>query len=147
MLLFDLIGHNPHITAFFVNIDIDRPYTPTLSQNIYSNYLLNIKAIVYNVHSMYKWSQLWQMDFNVIKCYIISFTRSKNPILFDYTMNGVPLQRVDEIRDLGVIITSSLSWNNHIDNIISKAARISGLIKRRLGWHASSQTKYICTVH
>ena len=96
-----------------------------------------------DIDSMYKWSQLWQMDFNVIKCYIISFTRSKNPILFDYTMNGVPLQRVDEIRDLGVIITSSLSWNNHIDNIISKAARISGLIKRTLGWHASSQTTYI----
>ena len=96
-----------------------------------------------DIDSMYKWSQLWQMDFNVIKCYIISFTRSKNHILFDYTMNGVPLQRVDEIRDLGVIITSSLSWNNHIDNIISKAARISGLIKRTLGWHASSQTNYI----
>ena len=96
-----------------------------------------------NIDSMYKWSQFWQMDFNVIKCYIISFTRSKNPILFDYTMNGVPLQRVDEIRDLGVIITSSLSWNNHIDNIISKAARISGLIKGTLGWHVSSQTKYI----
>ena len=48
---------------------------------------------------------------------------------FNYTMNGVPLQRVDEIRDLGVIITSSLSWNNHIDNNISKAARINGLIK------------------
>ena len=58
-------------------------------------------------------------------------------------MNGVPLQRVDEIRDLGVIIASSLSWNNNIDNIISKAAHISDLIKRTLGWHASSQTKYI----
>ena len=58
-------------------------------------------------------------------------------------MNGVPLQRVDEIRDLSVIITSSHSWNNHIDNIISKAARISALIKRTSGWHASSQTKYV----
>ena len=48
-------------------------------------------------------------------------------------MNGVPLQRVDEIRDLGVIITSSFSWNNHIDNIISKGDLISGLIKRTLG--------------
>ena len=86
-----------------------------------------------DIDSMYKWSQLWQMDFNFNKCYIIPFTRSKNPILFDYTMNGVPLQSVDEIRDLGVIITSSLSWNNHINNIISKAARISGLIKRTLG--------------
>ena len=57
-------------------------------------------------------------------------------------MNGVYLQRVDEIRDLGVIITSSLSWNNHMNNIITKVARISGLIKRTLGWHASSQTIY-----
>ena len=47
-------------------------------------------------------------------------------------MNGVPLQRVDEIRDLGVIITSSLSWNNLIDNIVSEAVRISGLIKLHL---------------
>ena len=67
---------------------------------------------------MYEWSQLWQKNFNVIKCYIISFTRSKNHILFNYNMNGVPLQRVDEIRDLGVIITSSLSLKNHKDNII-----------------------------
>ena len=58
-------------------------------------------------------------------------------------MNGVPLQRVDEICNLGIIITSTLSWNNHIDSLINKAARISGLIKRTLGWHASSQTKYI----
>ena len=57
-------------------------------------------------------------------------------------MNGVSLQRVDEIRDLGDIITSSLPWNNHIDNIIRKAVRISGLIKHILGWHTSSQTKY-----
>ena len=26
---------------------------------------------------------------------------------------------------------------------MSKAARISGLIKRTLGWHASLQTKYV----
>ena len=45
-------------------------------------------------------------------------------------MNGVPLQGVDDIRDLGVVITRSLSWNNHTDIIISKAARMSGLIER-----------------
>ena len=37
---------------------------------------------------------------------------SKNPILFNYIMNGIPLQRVDKIRDLSVIIISSLSWNS-----------------------------------
>ena len=62
---------------------------------------------------MYKLSQLWQMDFNVIKYYLFAFNKSKNPILLSYNINGVPLQRVSEIRDLGVIINSSLSWNSH----------------------------------
>ena len=57
---------------------------------------------------MYKWSQLWQINFIVIKCHISLFTRSKNPILFTFNMNGVPLKSVYEIRDFGVIITSSV---------------------------------------
>ena len=58
---------------------------------------------------MYKWSQLWQKNLMLLNVIIISFfTRSNNPILFTYNMNGVPLTSVDEIRDLGVVITSSL---------------------------------------
>ena len=41
-------------------------------------------------------------DFNVIKSHIISITRSKNSMLFNTEMNGVPIQRMDEIR-----------YNNH----------------------------------
>ena len=37
----------------------------------------------------------------------------------------------------------SFSRNSHIDNITTEAARISGLIKGTLGWHASFQTKYL----
>ena len=92
----------------------------------------------------YKSTIINQVLHNVNKCYISSFTRSKNYILFNYIYsNGVPLQRDDEIHDLGVIITTSLSGNNHIDNIISKTAGIGGSIKRTLEWHASFQTKDI----
>ena len=72
-------------------------FVPDLAKSHYSKKILSRQSCIElqsDIDSMYKWSELWQMDFNVIKCYIISFTRSKNPILFDYTMNGVPLQRV-----------------------------------------------------
>ena len=47
-----------------------------------------------------------------------------NPILFNYTMNGVPL---------------------NFKSIKSEASRMSGLVKRTLGigWHSSPRTKHI----
>ena len=73
------------------------------------------------------------------------YNKSLNPIVFSYTMNGVPLKRVDMVCDLGITITNSLSWNKHIESILSKAFRMSGLVKRRptLGWHSSTRTTYI----
>ena len=51
-------------------------------------------------------------------------------------MSGVALKRVTEVQDLGVTLDSALQWNIHVKNIISKANRVSGLIKRTLVWHA-----------
>ena len=49
---------------------------------------------------MWKALQLWQMDFDVSKCYF--FDEIKKHILFNYNMNGVLLQRVGEICDMRV---------------------------------------------
>ena len=58
-------------------------------------------------------------------------------------MDGVTLKRVTEVQDLEVTLDSALQWHIHVKNIISKANRVSGLIKRTLGWHASQHTKII----
>ena len=52
-----------------------------------------------------------------------------NPIVFNYTLNGVPLKRVDTACELGITTTNSLSGNKHIECIISKASRMSDLVK------------------
>ena len=96
-----------------------------------------------DIHSILWWSQKWRMIFNISKCFIITFTRLKNPVSFNYSMNGVALKRVTEVQDLGVTLDSALQWNIHVKNIISKANRVSGLIKRTLGWHAPQHTKFI----
>ena len=83
------------------------------------------------------------MIFNISKCIIITFTRLKNSVSFNYSMNGVALKRVTEVQDLGVTLDSALQWNIHVKNIIFKANRVSGLIKRTLEWHAPQHTKCI----
>ena len=57
-------------------------------------------------------------------------TRKKTPIIFNYTLDDTTLTRVSEEKDLGVIITSTLSWDSHIHTITTKANKLLGLLKR-----------------
>ena len=79
-----------------------------------------------------QWSYKWQMSFNVSKCKSLSITRKRNPYLHQYTMNGQELESVKSHPYLGVEVTQSLNWNNHINNNRTKANRSLGFIKRNL---------------
>ena len=83
------------------------------------------------------------MNFNVLKCHVITITNNKALVLFCYKMKDVPLKRVTELVDLGINVDSALSWSPHIHKILKKANKVCGLIKRTLGWHAPQQTKYM----
>jgi hypothetical protein len=52
------------------------------------------------------------------------------PIEFVYSINGASLERVDEIKDLGVITDVKMSFLLYIEAIISKSSRMLGFIKR-----------------
>ena len=56
-------------------------------------------------------------------------TRKKTTIAFDYTLDGTALTCVLEEKDLGIIITSTLSWDSHIHTITAKANKLLGLLK------------------
>ena len=80
--------------------------------------------------NMQVWSQRNNIRFNTSKCKVLTVTRKKTPIAFDYTLDGTALTRVSEEKDLGVIITSTLSWDSHIHTITAKANKLLGLLKR-----------------
>ena len=61
------------------------------------------------------------------KSNLITFYKNKSKIPFVYTINGLVIERVEQIKDLGVILDQHLSFGNHIDYIITKA-------KSRLAW-------------
>jgi hypothetical protein len=83
-----------------------------------------------DIDMVFEWSINNKLHFNVSKCSVLSFSRSRSPIHHLYRMSGEPLQRVGEVRDLGVRFTADLNFRVHITNVCKKAFRNLGLILR-----------------
>lgn len=80
------------------------------------------------IHSFETWCSDNCLTLSVHKCNVITFHRSKSPILHDYKMNGQSLQRVNNIRDLGISLDARLTFNQHYSDMIAKANRQLGFI-------------------
>lgn len=71
-----------------------------------------------------------KLSINPEKCSVISFSRKRNSINFDYKLCDKKLGRVHQIRDLGVIMDSKLTFIPHIDDMLGKAFKKLGFILR-----------------
>ena len=76
-----------------------------------------------------EWSRTWQMEFNLNKCKIMEFGRSKRRVHWDYKMGGVSLKKSGEEVDLGVTITESLTPDRHINRITGEVTSLLRRIK------------------
>ena len=73
--------------------------------------------------NLFDCSCTWVMEFSISKCKVLRVTRIKSVIERDYFLGGTKLERVNVEKDLGVLISHDLIWNNHTDFIASKAQR------------------------
>ena len=76
------------------------------------------------------WSLHNNINFNASKCKVLSVTRKKNPVRHDYHLGQVDLQRVNEETDLGVMITSKLTWETQVLMVSARANKLLGLFPR-----------------
>lgn len=83
-----------------------------------------------DINYIEKWCKTNRLNLNVGKCNVVSYSRKKYPILFNYKVDNTLLQRVQTIKDLGVTFDEKLSFNNHIENIVSSALKQLGFIIR-----------------
>ena len=79
-----------------------------------------------------KWSRDWQMEFHPSKCNIMTVSRSRKISLANYELYGQVLDRVKQIKYLGVTITSDLRWNTHVSKIKAGANTTMRFLKRNL---------------
>ena len=77
-----------------------------------------------------KWSTDWCLTLNAQKCLSFTITLKRAPVLHTYLVNSFPLQRVAEVRDLGIVLDSKLTFSAHITSSITKANRALGQLFR-----------------
>ena len=64
------------------------------------------------------WSKQWLLDFNAIKCMVMSI---RNSLKYTYTLNGHVLNSEESQRDLGVTKSNDLKPHLHITKSVNKA--------------------------
>ena len=87
-------------------------------------------AVQESLSNMDVWTQRNNIQFNTTKCKVLTVTRKKQPLNYDYTLNHAQLERVTEEKDLGVIVNNTLSWEKHVNSVAAKANQLLGLLKR-----------------
>ena len=99
-----------------------------------------------DLNKIAEWEFMWQMQFNIDKCFILRLGRPKHKLVHLYTLHNQNLSETDSAKYLGLTITSDLpdlQWNQHINNITNKANSIIGLLRRNL--RIPSQTCLLIT--
>ena len=76
------------------------------------------------------WSDTWEVCLSIPKCKALNISRKKTPTKREYHLNGSPLATVSEIKGLGITVTNTHLWSQHIKLISSKANITLGLIRR-----------------
>ena len=79
------------------------------------------------------WSNDCQLKFDTDKCEAKRISRKNDHSSPQYHLCGNHLKSVSEVKDLGIYITSNLSWSTQANKCANKANSVLGFIKRTVG--------------
>lgn len=78
---------------------------------------------------------------NTSKCKFMSVSRKHTNVIHPYSLNSTVLSQVDSYRYLGIVITSRLTWTEHITKLAADASKTLGYLRRSLSLSPASLRK------
>ena len=103
----------------------------TSLMEILENYNLSYAKLNRDLNRLSVWSDRWLITFNAAKTVYLKITRKINPspkpIL---KLKGVLIKEVFTHKHLGVTFNTTLTWGDHINKLVTKAAQCVGLLRR-----------------
>ncbi len=84
-----------------------------------------------DLHKLLEWSDRWQLFFNSSKCSCLHYgSTNKNHTYYIDKNHTTELKTTTSEKDVGVTFSPDLKFDLHISNIVKKANKMTGLIKR-----------------
>lgn len=93
-----------------------------------------------NLQKVNNWCNICQIDINASKSVAMTVSRKKRILEWTYSISDQELARVQQHKYLGLLITSDLRWNLHIDSVCAKASKALWRLRRNV-YSASSEIK------
>lgn len=82
------------------------------------------------VDGLVDWCKNNSIRLNVQKCNVMTYSRKKHLITYNYLIQGQPLLRVSQVRDLGVTCDPRCSFVPHINQLLGSVSKTYGFIVR-----------------
>ena len=90
------------------------------------------------------WENTWLLKFNTAKCKVLHLDINNNPCN-DYVLDGNALEAVDSEKDLGLIISKDLKWDEQVKSSLCKANQMIAWITRNVICKSKDVMKKIYT--
>lgn len=101
----------------------------------------NMTTLQDSLNQLSSWTKAFQLPLAPHKCYLLQIkkpsTTCQSSSIF---LNNIELQSTNHIKDLGIIVSSNLKWDKHVNSVYSKASSRSYHIMK------SFKTKNISTL-
>ena len=91
----------------------------------------NRKIIDDDLRKLEQWERTWLLEFNLDKCKVMHLEFNNNQKL-SYILDNTVLESCEQEKDLGVLTSINLLWNDHISSCISKANQMICWIARSI---------------
>lgn len=86
------------------------------------------------------WCELNELKLNTMKCKIMTFSMKRQPLYAQYYIGDLTIERVHQIKDLGIIMDPKLKFIPHMEYIKNKAASIFAFVRRQCKHHIDKTT-------
>ena len=80
-----------------------------------------LQQYLFNFH---QWCNRNCLSLCIEKWWVISFTRAREIRNTSYTVNGIPIERTNAMKDLGVILDSKLSFDQQTEQVITRGNQL-----------------------
>ena len=91
----------------------------------------NENTINNEINKVYDWLCSNKLSLNVSKTKYMCFHKSNKTVTYPkLKINNVTIDRVNDFKFLGLIISSNLKWNKHINHISIKVSKVIGIMFR-----------------
>ena len=79
-----------------------------------------------------QWCEEWKIHLNINKCSHVRFSLRGSDTIYTYHVGNCSITTTGSYKDLGIIVTSSLRWSDHLSKICAKAYSALYTIRRIL---------------